>query len=98
LGARSRDVLLLFVAEAAVIGLAGGLIGTLVAIGLARVGNTAVDRLAQSVTGAGLDVFRLDAWVVVAALVLAVALSTVSGFLPAVRAALQDPVKALRYE
>jgi len=36
--------------------------------------------------------------VVVAALALAVLLSTVSGFLPAVRAALQDPVKALRYE
>jgi hypothetical protein len=92
-----RDVLLLFVAEAAVIGLAGGLIGTLIAVGLARLGNAAVDRLAQGVAS-GLDVFRPDAWVVVAALALAVLLSTVSGFLPAVRAALQDPVKALRYE
>ena len=36
LGARSRDVLLLFVAEAAVIGLAGGLIGTVIALALAR--------------------------------------------------------------
>jgi ABC-type lipoprotein export system ATPase subunit/ABC-type antimicrobial peptide transport system permease subunit len=98
LGARSRDVLLLFVAEAAVIGLAGGLIGTLVAVGLARLGNTAVDRLTQGVAAGGLDVFRPDAWVVVAALLLAVLLSTVSGFLPAVRAGLQDPVKALRYE
>jgi putative ABC transport system permease protein len=98
LGARSRDVLLFFVAEAAVIGLAGGLIGTLIAVALARVGNNAVDRFTHSVTAGGLDVFRPDAWVVVAALVLAVLLSTVSGLLPAVRAALQDPVKALRYE
>jgi ABC-type lipoprotein export system ATPase subunit/ABC-type antimicrobial peptide transport system permease subunit len=98
LGARSRDVLLLFVAEAAVIGLAGGLIGTLIAIGLARLGNAAVDRLTQGVAASGLDVFRTDAWVVVAALAIAVLLSTVSGFLPAVRAALQDPVRALRYE
>ncbi|HEY5033871.1 MAG TPA: ATP-binding cassette domain-containing protein [Candidatus Dormibacteraeota bacterium] len=98
LGARSRDVLLLFVAEAAVIGLAGGLIGTIIAVALARVGNVAVDRLTQGVAAGGLDVFRTDAWVVVAALVLAVLLSTVSGLLPAVRAALQDPVKALRYE
>ena len=98
LGARSRDVLVLFVAEAAVIGLAGGLIGTLIAVGLARLGNTAVDRLTQGVASAGLDVFRPDVWVVVAALAIAVILSTVSGLLPAVRAALQDPVKALRYE
>ena len=98
LGARSRDVLLLFVAEAAVIGLAGGLIGTVIALLLARVGNAAVDRLTQGVAAGGLDVFRTDAWVVAAALVLAVLLSTVSGLLPAVRAALQDPVKALRYE
>ena len=98
LGARSRDVLLLFVAEAAVIGLAGGLIGTIIAVALARVGNAAVDRFTQGVAAGGLDVFRTDAWVVVAALALAVLLSTVSGLLPAVRAALQDPVKALRYE
>jgi len=98
LGARSRDVLLLFVAEAAVIGLAGGLIGTMIAVALARVGNAAVDRLTQGVAAGGLDVFRTDAWVVVAALALAVLLSTFSGLLPAVRAALQDPVKALRYE
>jgi macrolide transport system ATP-binding/permease protein len=98
LGARRRDVLQLFVAEAALIGLAGGLVGIVIAIGLARLGNTLVDRLAHSVTGAGLDVFRTDVAVVVAALALAVVLSTVSGLLPAVRAARQDPSRALRYE
>jgi hypothetical protein len=98
LGARRRDVLQLFVAEAALIGLAGGLVGIVIAIGLARLGNTLVDRLAHSVTGAGLDVFRTDLAVVAAALVLAVVLSTVSGLLPAVRAARQDPSRALRYE
>jgi macrolide transport system ATP-binding/permease protein len=98
LGARRRDVLLIFVAEAAVIGLAGGLVGILIAVGLGRLGNVAVDRITQSVPGAGFDVFRTDFAVVAAGLVVAVVLSTVSGLLPALRAAVQDPVRALRYE
>jgi putative ABC transport system permease protein len=98
LGARSRDVLLLFVAEAALIGLAGGIIGTLGAVGLARIGNAAVDSLVQSVGGTGIDVFRTDFGIAVAALALAVVLSTVSGLLPSMRAARQDPSRALRYE
>jgi macrolide transport system ATP-binding/permease protein len=98
LGARRRDVLLIFVAEAAFIGLAGGLVGILIAVGLGRLGNVAVDRLTQSVAGTGFDVFRTDFAVVAAGLVVAVVLSTVSGLLPALRAARQDPVHALRYE
>jgi macrolide transport system ATP-binding/permease protein len=98
LGARRRDVLLIFVAEAAFIGLAGGLVGTLIAVGLGRLGNAAVDRLTQSVAGTGFDVFRTDFAVVAAALVVAIVLSTVSGLLPALRAAVQDPARALRYE
>jgi ABC-type lipoprotein export system ATPase subunit/ABC-type lipoprotein release transport system permease subunit len=98
LGARSHDVLLLFVAEAALIGLAGGVIGTLTAVTLAQMGNAAVDRLAQSVAGAGIEVFRTDLGIGIAALLIAVALSTGSGLLPAVRAARQDPSRALRYE
>src|ERR1700681_2708485 len=98
LGARRRDVLLIFVAEAAFIGLAGGLLGILIAVGLGRLGNAAVDRLTQSVAGTGFDVFRTDFAVVAAGLVGAIVLSTVSGLLPALRAAVQDPSRALRYE
>ena len=98
LGSQSRDVLFVFLAEALGIGLAGGIVGALVAVGLGRLGNAAVDRLTQSVTGAGFDVFRTDVPVVLVAVVLAAVLSTVSGLLPALRAARQDPAHALRYE
>jgi macrolide transport system ATP-binding/permease protein len=98
LGARSRDVLLLFIAEALVIGLAGGIVGAMAAVGLGRLGNAAVDQLTQSVTGTGFEVFRTDVRVVLIAILLAALLSTVSGLLPALRAAGQDPARALRYE
>jgi putative ABC transport system permease protein len=98
LGARSRDVLLLFIAEALVIGLAGGIVGAMVAVGLGRLGNAAVDRLTQSVTGTGFEVFRTEVPVVLIAILLAALLSTVSGLLPALRGAGQDPARALRYE
>jgi ABC-type antimicrobial peptide transport system permease subunit len=98
LGARRRDVLQMFVAEAAFIGLAGGLVGIVIAIGLGRLGNAVVDRLTQSVAGTGFDVFRTDFGVVAAGLAVAIVLSTVSGLLPALRAARQDPARALRYE
>jgi len=98
LGARSRDVLLLFVSEAAGIGLAGGLVGVLIAIFLGRLGNSAVDSLTQSMGGAGFQVFRTDFPVVAGAVLAAVLLSTVSGLLPALRAARQDPAQALRHE
>ena len=98
LGARSRDVLLLFIAEAAGIGFAGGLVGVLIAVGLGRLGNAAVDRLTQSVSATAFDVFRTDVPVLLVAVMLAVVLSTISGLLPALRAARQDPSRALRYE
>ena len=98
LGARSRDVLLLFIAEAAGIGFAGGLVGVLIAVGLGRLGNAAVDRLTQSVSATAFDVFRTDVPVLLVAVMLAVLLSTISGLLPALRAARQDPSRALRYE
>lgn len=98
LGSRSRDVMLLFIAEAAGIGLAGGLIGVIVAVGLGRLGNAAVDRLTQAVSSTTFDVFRIDVLVLLVAVVIAVILSTISGLLPALRAARQDPARALRYE
>ena len=97
-GARSHDILLLFVAEAALIGLVGGILGGGVAALLSRVGNSAVDSLVPSVAGAAVEVFRPDLVVAIAALALAVLLSMGSGLLPAVRAAAQEPMKALHHE
>src|SRR6266581_1055177 len=97
-GARSRDVMLLFVAEAAVIGLAGGVIGGVLAAVLSRIGNSAVDALVPVLAADAVEVFRPDVFVAVAALALAVLLSMGSGLLPAMRAAAQQPMRALHHE
>ena len=98
LGARSRDVMLLFVAEAAVLGLLGGILGGSLAALLARLGNSAVDAVVPNVAGFSVEAFRPDLAAAAVALLLAVALSMGSGLLPAMRAAAQQPMKALHHE
>src|SRR5256714_3978173 len=97
-GARSRDVMLLFVAEAAVIGLAGGGIGGVVAGVVLQGGNSAGDALVPVLAADAVEVFRPDPFVAIAALAPPVAPSIGTGPLPAMRAAAQQPMKALHHE
>ena len=90
--------MLLFVTEAAVIGVAGGILGAAVAAGLSRTGNSIVDSVVPPVAGIAAEVFRPDVVVTMIAVGVAVLLSVGSGLLPAVRAAAQDPMKALHHE
>ena len=99
LGARSADVRGMFMAEAAMIGLIGGVVGLLIAALVSVVGNIVVNNIAQA-QGIPLDlsVFNVTWWLVVGALILASAFSALSGLFPALRASRLDPVAALRYE
>jgi macrolide transport system ATP-binding/permease protein len=99
LGCRARDLALVFVAESGLIGIAGGLAGLAVSALLARLGNGLIDGFAQSQGSVGgLRLFELNPVIGVAAIVLAVLVSAVSGLLPALRASRMDPVQAIRYE
>jgi ABC-type lipoprotein export system ATPase subunit len=99
LGSRARDLSLIFVAESGLIGVTGGVAGIAVAGLLAAVGNQLIDRIAtgQGAPG-GLQLFQLHPLIAVFGIMMAVALSALSGMLPALRAASLDPVQALRYE
>ena len=87
LGARTRDILTQFLTEAVTLSLVGGLIG----IGAGVTGSYAIAEYA------GFRV-ELDADAIWIALLFAVLVGVVFGFLPARRAARLDPVEALRHD
>jgi putative ABC transport system permease protein len=87
LGATAREIKLQFLAEAIIISLSGGIVGTFVGLALPL----------------SVDFFTdyhlpISAWSVVIALVTATLVGVVFGTVPATRAAQLDPVESLKYE
>jgi putative ABC transport system permease protein len=87
LGATRREIKLQFLAEAVIISLTGGLVGT--AVGLA---------LPISVRLFTDFAIPITPWSVVIALGSAMVVGVIFGTVPATRAAQMDPVEALKYE
>lgn len=104
-GARNRDVLLVFLAEAGGIGLLGGLCGLVVSLGagslLNYIARSYLGSMLAQQGGSVMDVPTLvytPPWLVVFALVFSAMIGVASGIYPALRATRLDPIQALRYE
>ncbi|HET6670639.1 MAG TPA: FtsX-like permease family protein [Pyrinomonadaceae bacterium] len=99
IGAEDREIKLIFFVEAAVIGLTGGVIGTLVAWGVDGLANRLAYRFILKPQGASyVDFFSLPPWLSLGAILFALAVSILAALYPAARAARIDPVKALRHD
>lgn len=92
-GARKKDIKRLFNAETFIIGLAAGVVGILITYLLSLVINIIVGALTGIFTIAALPV-----WQAVVMVCISVALTLISGLIPAAAAAKKDPVVALRTE
>ncbi|MDO8556125.1 MAG: ABC transporter permease [Nanoarchaeota archaeon] len=92
IGARNRDVFLLFFLESGFLGLVGGGIGVLVGCGLAY-GLAAV---AQQVWGTDLLQVQISWVLIVSALIFSFVIGSLAGVLPAYQASKLKPVDALR--
>ncbi len=90
-GARNRDVLSIFVMESALLGLAGGVIGAAIGLGLAFL----VSGIASSSLGISLMI-TLSWPLIIGAIIFSLALGLLFGFLPALQASRLSPVEALR--
>jgi putative ABC transport system permease protein len=99
IGAEDREIKLIFFVEAAVIGLTGGVVGTLLAWGVDGIANRLAYRFILKPQGASyVDFFSLPPYLSIGAILFAVVISILAALYPAARAARIDPVKALRHD
>ena len=93
IGARNEDILKIFLIEAGLLGLVGGVFGVAIGVGIGKV----VEIFAAS-AGYGLLKVPINFWIIGFGLGFAILVGTVSGALPAIRASKMNPVDALHYE
>jgi ABC-type antimicrobial peptide transport system permease subunit len=99
IGAEDREIKLIFFVEAGLIGLAGGVLGSLAAWAIAAIANRVAYRFILKPQNVSyVDFFALPPYLWLGAIIFAVAIAILAALYPAARAARIDPVKALRHD
>ena len=92
IGAQNKDILLIFIIESGLLGLAGGLIGVVLGFGLSNF----VEIIAKDVIGTNLIEAYFSYWLFFGALLFSFLIGVIFGVMPAKQAASLEPVEALR--
>ncbi|MFH1722146.1 MAG: ABC transporter permease [Candidatus Altiarchaeota archaeon] len=94
IGARNNDILTIFLVEAGVLGMIGGIIGCVIGITMSK----SVELAIAASGNPGLLQAHISAQLILGALAFSFIVGCISGVLPARHAAKLKPVDALRYE
>jgi len=100
-GARSRDIRSIFLTEASLIGLFGGIIGLILGIIGSRLVQSIVNSylIQKSASSSGDSLtFYVPAYLSIGVVIFTILVAAVAGYFPARRAAKLDPAEALREE
>ncbi len=91
IGAKNRDILMIFLFNSAMVGLVGGILGIML-------GSVVSSALQAMMGGDTTSAGGVSPYLIVQGLLLAVMVGVISGVIPAYRASRLKPVDALRYE
>jgi putative ABC transport system permease protein len=94
IGAKNRDILMIFLFNSAMVGLVGGILGVI----LGACVSTLFPMLGLRMMGGGSSSIYLSPRLMAFGLTLAIIIGVISGVVPAYRASKLKPVDALRYE
>ncbi|MEK6967840.1 MAG: ABC transporter permease [Nanoarchaeota archaeon] len=94
IGATNKDILMIFLLEAGLLGMTGGLIGIIIGMGLAKL----VEIAALGAFGKSLIQASFPPYLLIGALLFSFVIGSISGLWPAMQASRLKPVDALRYE
>jgi putative ABC transport system permease protein len=97
-GATDSDVQRIFLFEAGMIGLLGGLFGMVLGWGVSQVINEVVNALMARQAAPRMEYFHFSWWLCLGAVAFSILVSLLAGVYPTLRAARVDPVVALRHD
>ena len=95
-GATSGDIQLIFITESGIIGLIGGVIGSLLGTGIAKLGEIIINQMMAGEAGSLEVSLSTPPLLIVVTIVGAIAIAVLSGLYPSIRASKMSPVEALK--
>ena len=98
IGASSRDIVILFVAEASIVGLLGGVVGIGIGVGIGEIANGLLSVAASKFGGQAVSIFSYPLTFLIFIETFSGVVGFTTGLFPARRAAKINPLDAIRYK